>query len=238
MKTYKLTSPLMRGDEVKTVQRTLAGANKFKENYRPGTVDGKFGTQTASACYRAKWALGYPKSQLQRTYGPTLHNYLKGTTPLPDAYKRRRADRKKSAASITSLGQKALTRAKTKIGVTESPFGSNRQEFGVWYGFNGVPWCAIFMTWCFVGVGSKAFIRGSRYSYVGAIVANARAGGRGLMVTNTPRAGDLVCWGDQHVGIFEGRVTGGYTSIEGKWSNKVARVKHSWGGVVFVRVNN
>jgi peptidoglycan hydrolase-like protein with peptidoglycan-binding domain len=74
MKTYKLTSPLMRGDEVKTLQRTLAGANKFKENYKPGTVDGVFGEASAAACYRAKWALGYPKDRLQRTYGATLHN--------------------------------------------------------------------------------------------------------------------------------------------------------------------
>jgi CHAP domain len=236
MKTYKLTSPLMRGDEVKTVQRTLAGANKFRENYRPGTIDGQFGEGTAAACYRAKWAMGYPKDKLQRTYGPTLHNYLKGNTALPDAYAKRRKERKAAAKTAVSLGSKALARAKTKIGVTESPFNSNKTEFGSWYGFNGVPWCAIFATWCYVPVGSKAFARGSRFSYVGAIVARARAAGGGMTVVSDPKPGDLVCWGDRHVGLFEGRVTGGYTSIEGNWSNKVARVKHSWGGVVFVRV--
>ena len=95
------------------------------------------------------------------------------------------------------------------------------------------------MTWCFDPIGSKAFVRGSRFSYVGAITAAARAGGRGLAIVKDPKPGDLVCWGDYHVGIFEGRVTGGYTSIEGNWSNKVARVKHSWGGgAVFVRVTN
>src|SRR5215831_8340274 len=143
VRTYKLTSPAMRGPEVKTIQRRLAGANKFKENYKPGTIDGVFGEGTAAACYRAK----------------------------------------------------------CKLGVTESPIGSNRQEFGVWYGFNGVPWCAIFMTWCFDPIGSKAFVRGSRFSYVGAITAAARAGGRGLAVVKDPRPGDLVCWGDYHVGI-------------------------------------
>jgi len=238
VKTYKLTSPAMRGPEVKTIQRRLAGANKFKENYKPGTIDGVFGEGTAAACYRAKWALGYPKDQLQRTYGPTLDGYLTGATALPRDYQQRRADRKKAAATVVSLGSKALARAKTKLGVTESPNGSNRQEFGAWYGFNGVPWCAIFMTWCFDPIGSKAFAKGSRFSYVGAIVAAARRGGAGLAIVKDPKAGDLVCWGDYHVGIFEGRVTGGYTSIEGNWSNKVARVKHSWGGVVFVRVTS
>ena len=237
MRSYRLTSPVMRGDEVKTVQRRLAGANKFKENYRPGKIDGLFGETTANACYRAKWALGYPKDKLQKTYGPTLDNYLTGKTALPDAYARRRRERKKAAAAVVSLGQKALARAKTKIGTAESPPGSNRQMFGQWYGFNGVPWCAIFMTWCFDPLGSKAFTSGSRFSYVGAIVAAARAGGRGLAVVTTPRPGDLVCWGDYHVGIYEGATASGFNSIEGNYSNKVARVTHgSRRGCVFVRV--
>jgi hypothetical protein len=237
MKTYKLTSPLMRGDEVKTLQRRLGGANTFKENYRPGNVDGKYGEQTASAAYRAKFALGYPKKELNKAYGPTLDNYLTGKMKLPSAYVTRRRDRKKQAATVASFGQKALARAKTKIGVTENPPGSNRQEFGAWYGFNGVAWCAIFMSWCFAGVGSKAFVRGSRYSYVGAIVSAARAGGRGLMIVSTPKPGDLCCWGDQHVGIFEGFTRSGFNSIEGNYASKVTRVTHgSRSGITFVRV--
>jgi len=239
MRSYKLTSPLMRGDEVKRqVQPRLAGNNKFKENYRPGKIDGVFGESTAVAAYRAKWALGYPKDQLKRTYGPTLDNYLTGKTALPTDYAKRRKDRKQQATTVTPLRTKALARAKTKLGVTESPFGSNRQEFGQWYGFNGVPWCAIFVTWCYDPIGSKAFVRGSRFSYVGAIVAAAKAGGRGLAIVRDPLPGDLVCWGDYHVGLFEAKTSTGYSSIEGNWSNKVARVKHNWGGVVFVRVVN
>jgi len=239
MKTYKLTSPPMHGDEVKTVQRRLGGANKFKQNYHPGKVDGVFGTQTAAACHRAKWALGYPSKDLQRTYGPTLDNYLTGKTSLPKEYQHRRADRRKAAATVVSLGSKALARAKTKVGVGESPPGSNRQEFGAWYGFNGVPWCAIFATWCYDPIGSKAFARGSRFSYVGAVVAAARAGGRGLMITRTPRPGDLVCWGDYHMGIYEGATVSGFRSIEGNYADKVSRVTHGRGsGAVFVRVTN
>lgn len=36
-----------------------------------------------------------------------------------------------------------------QVGVHEDPAGSNRQKFGVWYGWNGVPWCAIFLSWGF-----------------------------------------------------------------------------------------
>lgn len=45
-------------------------------------------------------------------------------------------------------------------GVHENPRNSNRQPYGVWYGWNGVPWCAIFMSWGFRGslgqMGGKA----------------------------------------------------------------------------------
>ena len=238
MKSYRLTSPYMRGSEVTTIQKRLAGNNKFKENYKPGKADGVFGEQTASACYRAKWALGYPSKELKKTYGPTLDNYLRGVNPLPSDYVTRRKQRKQAAASVATLGAKALKRAQSKVGVGESPMGSNKQEFGVWYGFNGVPWCAIFMTWCYDPVGSKAFTKGSKYSYVGAIVAAARAGGRGLALTASPKPGDLVCWGDYHVGMFEGWTSSGYRSIEGNYANKVSRVTHARGSGVFVRVTS
>lgn len=34
-----------------------------------------------------------------------------------------------------------------QIGVTEQPFGSNKQPYGLWYGMNGVAWCAMFVSW-------------------------------------------------------------------------------------------
>ena len=236
MKTYKLTSPPMRGDFVKTLQRRLAGGNKFKENYKPGTVDGQFGEQTAGAAYRAKWALGFPKDDLKRTYGPTLDGFLTGKVDLPDAYKQRRQDRKKAAAA-KPIGAKALDEAKKHIGKKESPAGSNRCQFSTWYGVIG-PWCAMFVTFCFDTVGSKAFTRGSRYSYVPAIVAAARSGGRGLAITSAPKPGDLVCFDwerngvSDHVGIFEKwNSDGTFSCIEGNTSSS----NNSNGGQVMRR---
>jgi peptidoglycan hydrolase-like protein with peptidoglycan-binding domain len=40
-----------------------------------------------------------------------------------------------------------VAHCRSKIGVSESPAGSNRQPFGVEYGWNGVAWCAEF-AWC------------------------------------------------------------------------------------------
>lgn len=234
-----MTSPLMRGDEVKSLQRRLAGTNTFKENYRPGPIDGVFGETTAAASYRAKYALGYPKAELKRTYGPTLDNYLTGKTKLPDDYAKRRRDRKQQATTVTPLREKALKVAVSQLGISESPMGSNRCKFSAWYGLVG-PWCAMFATWCYDTQGSKAFVKGSRFAYVGAITAAARAGGRGLAIVRDPKPGDLVCWGDWHVGLFEGWTASGFRSIEGNYANKVSRVTHARGEAsrVFVRVTN
>ena len=39
--------------------------------------------------------------------------------------------------------------AVSQIGVKESPANSNKTKYGKWFGMNGVPWCAIFLDWCF-----------------------------------------------------------------------------------------
>jgi hypothetical protein len=37
--------------------------------------------------------------------------------------------------------------ARSQLGETEHPFGSNCTKFGAWYKFNCVAWCAIFLSW-------------------------------------------------------------------------------------------
>lgn len=37
--------------------------------------------------------------------------------------------------------------ARNELGIKEYPAGSNRQKYGLWYGVNGVPWCAQFISW-------------------------------------------------------------------------------------------
>jgi hypothetical protein len=39
--------------------------------------------------------------------------------------------------------------ARSQIGVTESPTGSNHTKYGIWYGLDKQPWCAIFVSWVF-----------------------------------------------------------------------------------------
>lgn len=146
-----------------------------------------------------------------------------------------------------------LAQAVTQIGVVESPFGTNRQKYGAWYGMDGVPWCAIFVTWADQtgGVPAPAFWRSVRYHYVPDIVSNARLGVNGLYVTGTPEPGDLVCydWAHDgefdHIGIYESGDANRWSAIEGNtgstdYSNggQVMRTDRSasQAAVVFVRV--
>lgn len=82
-------------------QWLLAGHNVFKENYKPGRVDGDFGDETGKACVRAKQALGYPDNALEPTFGGVLRDYLTGKKPLPKPYLARRQKRLAGAAGTT-----------------------------------------------------------------------------------------------------------------------------------------
>ena len=147
----------------------------------------------------------------------------------------------------------ALGRAIGQLGYAESPAGSNRNKFGAWYGMDGAPWCAIFVTWCFELASdgaSPAFLKGARYAYCPYIVADARANRGGLVTVADPIPGDLVLYdweGDtvhDHIGIFEAwKGSGTFTAIEGNTSTsnnsnggQVMRRERSRSGVLFVRV--
>jgi len=119
-----------------------------------------------------------------------------------------------------------LAQAITQLGITESPPGTNLQKYGSWYGFNGVPWCAIFVTWAdqTSAVPSSVFKRGSRWSYVPDVVSLARRGIGGLFQTSTPEPGDLVAYDFgrdgqfDHMGVFEDGDALQWTAIEGNTS--------------------
>ncbi len=80
-----------------------------------------------------------------------------------------------------------LNNARSKLGVVESPPNSNNQMFGIWYGFNRVPWCAIFVSWCMAhsGVGNQY-----RHASVAFSLDAARKQGRR---TGEFRAGFVAC---------------------------------------------
>ena len=154
-----------------------------------------------------------------------------------------------------SSAQARLAKAKTQLGYKESPSNSNQNKYGDWYGMNGVPWCAIFVSWCdqMGGRPTDTFRRGSYYSYVPYVVNDARMGRQGLTVTSSPKPGDLCCydwsWDGEHdhIGIVSSKPDegGNFQAVEGNTStsdnSNGGQVMERWRnrydqGTVFVRV--
>lgn len=49
---------------------------------------------------------------------------------------------------MTAAGDAVLAMARSQIGVTEQPAGSNQVPYWDWYGGNYGSWCACFVSWC------------------------------------------------------------------------------------------
>lgn len=237
--TIGVTSPLTTGEDVGRVQYILNGHNEFDKDWLRGPIDREFGEATGAACIRAKFWTGYPDKDLKPTYGPALDDILTGEKQLTAAMKRLIATRLKQSQA-KPLREKALARLETKLGYHET--GNNDNMFGKWYGMNFQPYCAITVTWAYVGAGSKGFVKGSRYAYCPYIVADARAGRYGFSITKEPLPGDLVLynwdgdWDADHVGLFKRWLKKGqhFTAVEANTSPD-DRGNQSNGGGVYLR---
>lgn len=224
-RTLGLTSPHQTGDDVKALQDALK-SNVFGRSFLDGPADGELGVLTAQAIHRAEFWIGVRRPD-QKTSGNLLR-YLTGAKTLTLAMRARRAMRLRVAAKKKPLRIKAFEQAVTQIGWTEKPAGSNLQKYGAWYGMNGVPWCAIFVSWCYHFAGSTSFNpKLGRWAYCPFVVSDARAGRNGLSITTSPRRGDLVLydWDDDgiadHIGLFDYWIdekAGTFASIEGNTS--------------------
>ena len=102
-----------------------------------------------------------------------------------------------------------LARARSQLGVSESPSGSNKVLYSDWYGLRG-PWCAMFVSWVFFHEGLPLPATEPRgFAYTPSGVAWFKQQGR--WHTSRPQPGDLVFFdfpGDNvnrvsHVGIVE-----------------------------------
>jgi hypothetical protein len=132
-----------------------------------------------------------------------------------------------------------LTVARGKLGLGESPPGSNHNLVTEWYGADG-PWCAMFVSWVlahsgFSGDGGKTLrvpgvvqttVHG--WSYVPYLLANFRNANR---TTVDPNPGVVVTYdwdGDgvpDHTGILESLAGDGtFYAIEGNRNDEVERV--------------
>lgn len=202
-----LVTPHMTGQRVKDAQWLMKGNNRHKNlaPYKDGIIDGDYGLITAQATKRTKFWLGYPLASCDMVFGSKIYAYLVPSSnpayvPLPDDYKKRRNER--IAAALVTPGSKALAKAITQLGYKETY--KNLTKYGEWYHFNGVPWCAIFESWCFSMTGRSSY----HYAAVENIYDDAIHGRNGLSRVFMPRPGDVVCFnlhGDRfaHTAFFE-----------------------------------
>ena len=122
-----------------------------------------------------------------------------------------------------TTAQQVLNFASGEVGYKESPAGSNRTKYGRWYGMDGQPWCAMFVSYCFYNTGlplSATTPKGFAYCPYGVKWFK----NKGWWHT-TPRVGDVVFydWGgdgvSNHVGIVERtNLDGSIVAIEGNTS--------------------
>ena len=133
---------------------------------------------------------------------------------------------------LNNPGAAAALYGKTYLGLTESPPNSNNTIFGKWFGENGVAWCNIFLSYCFMqscgielcqdfsGAGVKT---GKGCAYVPTTLAWLKA--KSLLVDPvTLSPGDIVIhsWDHktaEHISLACGIAEGGiFPSIEGNTS--------------------
>jgi peptidoglycan hydrolase-like protein with peptidoglycan-binding domain len=116
-----------------------------------------------------------------------------------------------------ATAESVINVARSQLGFAEDPPGSNRSPYGKWYGMDGQPWCAMFVSWCADRAGAAALIPKHAFTPAGAAWFTERG-----QWGKTPRLGAVVYfrWPSMgriaHVGIVESvRADGTVVAIEG-----------------------
>ncbi|MEY3554188.1 MAG: CHAP domain-containing protein [Microcystis aeruginosa Ma_QC_Ca_00000000_S207] len=123
-----------------------------------------------------------------------------------------------------TTAQQVLQIAAREIGYKENPKNSNHNKFGIWYGMDYQPWCAMFVSYCFYNAGLPLPITTPKgFAYCPYGVQWFR--NKGWWHTD-PQVGDVVFydWGgddvSDHVGIVEKvNSDGSIVAIEGNTSD-------------------
>ncbi len=223
-RSLHVVSPLLRGEDVLRLQQALETLG-----HPPGPLDSCYGIATSSAVRVFQSERGL---RVDGVCGPRTVAVLERARPVPagDGHGSR-------------PGRKALAEAIKHLGVVERPV--NRTEFGEWFGLDGVPWSAIFVSYCFriganytlCGGFQGAGVSGRGCAYVPTIEAWLRT--TGLWVGRTaPRAGDIAIFNwdgrgaPEHIGLVEKPLgLGKFQCLEGNTS----LVNDSNGGAVMRR---
>lgn len=107
----------------------------------------------------------------------------------------------------TIITNKIVETAIAEVGYTENPPNSNRTKYGEWFGFDGVPWCGMFVSWVYAKAGYPLGNIGFLKGFAGCQTAVAHYTKTGE-ITESPVSGDIVFfdWNNDgrydHTGIY------------------------------------
>ena len=133
----------------------------------------------------------------------------------------------------TSQVNAILNMARSQIGTSENPLGSNKVKYNTEYYGSAVsgeayPWCCVFVWWVFKQCGLSSLFYGSKVAYCPTAVSWFKNQGR--WYTKNYQPGDVIffSWKNNgvadHVGIVESVNGSAVTCIEGNTGNMVKRV--------------
>lgn len=121
----------------------------------------------------------------------------------------------------------ALDWAKSTIGTAESGGPNRGKRVDSWeqkFNLKGQPWCAVFTS---LAVTRGGVAKSGRTPSVAEVRKQAEQGSaayqRGFVQPKQAQAGDLILFGNDHIGMVESVGKGGITMIAGNDSNKVQR---------------
>jgi hypothetical protein len=131
----------------------------------------------------------------------------------------------------TGVGSQIVAIAESQLGQTEQPPGSNESPAIAQYrtatagAEPGAPWCAYFASWAANQAGEPLGEAGQGTGSVAQLWSWAQSTGRAVVNGPgvVPKPGDLIVFGDEHVGIVRDVLPSGQIqTIEGNYENKVA----------------
>lgn len=103
--------------------------------------------------------------------------------------------------------------AEKELGQIEKPLNSNKTKYGKWFGYDGVAWCGIFVSWCYSAAGFPLPKIGFTKGFAGCQTAAAYFK-KNNQITNNPIGGDIVFFDWNKDGRYD------HTGIFVKWLNE------------------
>jgi lysozyme family protein len=195
-RVLQLANPHVTGPDVEAAQRLLLKSRYG--SFDPGAADGEYGQLTANAVQRAKWALGYPATARDSTFGPQLQAFLSGKKPLPPAFKARREKRLEASSSEAAIRKRivqwALWGCKNTSRIAYSQGATRLSGLARQGSLPLATDCSAFVTLCYAWAGAPNPNASGAYdprepAFTGSMLTHCRR-----IPRRSAQAGDLVIW--------------------------------------------